>query len=75
MQLTISGCIDCPLCNINFNLDYYCSHPKFDEVAFIIKTGEDEDPITPEECPLNEYPLIVAKKEWHHFEDFWNKEN
>jgi hypothetical protein len=75
MQLTVSGCIDCPLCSINFNLDYFCSHPNFDENALIIKTNEKEDPITPKECPLNDFPIMIKRKEWQHFEDFWNRQN
>lgn len=75
MQLKISGCTDCPLCNINLKLEYYCAHPKFDEYPLLISNDINEVPVTPKKCPLNEYPIMISKKSWHTFENFWNREN
>lgn len=75
MQLKVDGCSDCPLCNISLKLDFYCAHPKFDEKILFIKSDKYENPITPEECPLSEQPIIIYKKRWQTFENFWNKEN
>ena len=75
MQLKVDGCSDCPLCNISLKLDFYCAHPKFDEKVLFIESDIFENPITPKECPLSEQPIILYKKRWQTFENFWNKEN
>jgi hypothetical protein len=75
MQLKVDGCSDCPLCNISLKLDFYCAHPKFDEKVLLIESDNYENPITPKECPLSEQPIIIYKKRWQTFENFWNKEN
>jgi hypothetical protein len=41
----------------------------------MIESDIYENPITPEECPLSEQPIIIYKKRWQTFENFWNKEN
>lgn len=75
MEHEVSGCIDCPLCKIDFGLNYYCAHPENEEYAFVIELDKDEELITPNNCPLNKYPLMIKKKNWQVFENFWSKNN
>lgn len=75
MEYIVAGCINCPLCKIDFGLNYYCGHPKFEEYSFIIELGDNEEPITPDGCPLNQYPLMLKKRDWQVFANFWNIKN
>jgi len=75
MELMVFGCKDCPLCNIDFGISYFCNYPNYEEEALMIDIDENEDPITPEKCPLNTYPIIIKNKEWQKLEMFWNKRN
>jgi len=75
MELTVTGCEYCPLYKIELGLVHYCGHPEFFEDDLFIQIDENENPITPKECPLNSYPLMIRNREWQVFEDFWSKEN
>lgn len=75
MELFIKGCEDCPLCCCDIDLGFYCAHPEFDELHMPIEKDIDENLITPDFCPLEESPLMLKKKMWQIFENFWLKEN
>ena len=75
MEYEVTGCINCPLCKTEFNLTYYCDHPDNSNFSFIIELDANDDLITPDRCPLNNYPLMIKKKNWQIFENFWNKNN
>ncbi len=76
-EYLVSSCNDCPLTKLNFGLTYFCGHPYFDdsEKFLMIEEDKNEDLITPEECPLKSYPLMLKTKEWQLFETFWEREN
>lgn len=75
MEINIKGCSDCPLCKNDFDLGYYCGHPKLEDFFFSIYLDEENNPITPDFCPLDYSPLLLRKKAWQVFQNFWNKEN
>lgn len=75
MECNVTGCVDCPLCGIDFGIQYYCNHPDVDDEHFFIDIDENENPVTPINCPLNSYPLMIKNKNWQSFEYFWKREN
>ena len=75
MEFIVSGCKDCPLCKIDFGLKYYCGHPKFNEYFVMIELDENEELITPDDCPLESFPLMIKKRGWQVFENFWSIQN
>ena len=75
MEFMVSGCKDCPLCKIDFGLRYHCGHPAFEEYFIMIDVDDDDELITPNICPLNNYPLMIKNKKWQKLEIFWDREN
>jgi len=61
----VNGCHDCPMCDqdtdYNDKQSFYCLNPKGDGWIRII--GDDEGiPITPDECPLKQGPILINFK-------------
>jgi hypothetical protein len=75
MEFTVTGCIDCPMYKVDLGFVHYCGHPQFYEGDLFLQIDDEENPITPEECPLNDYPLMIRNKNWQIFEEFWAREN
>jgi hypothetical protein len=75
MEKLITGCEDCPLCCFDVDFGFYCSHPEFEDKIMVIERDSEEGLITPDFCPLDENPLMLKKKMWQIFENFWLKEN
>lgn len=63
MELTVTGCIDCPLVQCS-DLNWACCHPKLalsniDYKDKILKENDNINPITPDWCPLKEEELTI----------------
>lgn len=75
MEVYIKGCENCPLCRNDFDLGTYCGHPKLEDFFFSIEADEENRLITPSFCPLEHSPLLLRKKTWQIFENYWNRQN
>jgi hypothetical protein len=75
MEYIVSSCNNCPLCKIDFGLKYHCGHPSFDDYYLMLDVDEKDYLITPDICPLNDYPLMLKNKKWQKMELFLDREN
>ena len=52
----ITACIDCPFCEKNVD-DPYCI---IDSIEIYLQLDENNNPITPNWCPLKKQPILVT---------------
>lgn len=66
MKLTITGCFDCPACDmLDMAPGYGCNLKKRDdqgEYLYIEESKKTYTPITPEWCPLKKESIILEMR-------------
>ncbi len=62
MNCVVSSCLDCPFLNKHLDYEYgvsvNCNHPTIETIQ--IQKDDNEDPITPTDCPLKKENVTIA---------------